>query len=65
MMNFVVLEREHDLLRNARSAAEAIELSEAALREEWKTDWQGRRDAYFAARPPLARQLADVLLDFA
>ncbi len=65
MMNFVVLEREHDLLRNARSAAEATEIAEEALVGEWKPTWEVRRDAYFAARPPLAQQLADVLLDFA
>ncbi len=65
MMNFVVLENEHDLLRNARSATEAIEISETALAERWKPVWEARRDAYFASRPPLSRQLADVLLDFA
>lgn len=65
MMNFRVLEEEHHLLRNARSAAEAIVLSETALVEGWKPVWKARRDAYFAGRPAMAQQLADVLLDFA
>lgn len=65
MMNFVVLEEQHDLLRNARSAREAIEIAEEALLKEWKPVWQARCDAYFAGRPPLAQQLADVLVDFA
>jgi uncharacterized protein len=65
MSNFIILEKEHDLMRNFRDFDKMMSAIDVMLQNpSLKQEWLDKRNKYFASKPDLNEQMMKAIQDF-